>query len=206
MTILSESTGEGKSAILILSHLMNRDGKLGGESIARIAKAAGLFPVKYFDFLITSGWDYRKDCALKIADVVSDYLVDQYKFDRQKIFVESNSRDTVGDAVFVRENVVKPNAIRHLTVVTSEYHVERTNEIFDFFYKDIASIEVIGVSTESDDNVEILSHERRSLESFRKTFDGVNASDIVSVLSVISERHPFYNGEVFPRLSIVPEN
>ena len=63
-----------------------------------------------------------------------------YKINPQNLLCENNSRDTVGDAIFSRINIVKKFNYKNIAVVTSQYHVKRANEIFNFIYGETADI------------------------------------------------------------------
>ena len=56
--------------------------------------------------LATSGWAYRKDCSLALGDAVSNYLK-KLQLDNCHIISDTNSRDTVGDAFYLRKKVRK---------------------------------------------------------------------------------------------------
>ena len=122
-----------KKAIVILPHLMETNGVLDEQTISRINHSIKIFKEGDYDFFITSGWDYRKDSDKKI-------LTDTY------------SRDTVGDAFFIREQFVIPMNILNLTVVTSDWHVNRTKKIFNKFFQKKIFIKLIGVSTSLKNN------------------------------------------------------
>ena len=47
-----------------------------------------------------------------------------------KIIIELNSRDTVGDAFFSKQNILIGRGWKNLLVVTSDYHVKRTLIVF----------------------------------------------------------------------------
>ena len=93
--------------VIILSHLMNEDGLLNIESIKRIEKGVQIFNKRKCSFLATSGWAYRKDCSLALGDAVSNYVKKNFKLDNCQIISDTNSRDTVGDAFYLRKKLRK---------------------------------------------------------------------------------------------------
>jgi uncharacterized SAM-binding protein YcdF (DUF218 family) len=188
------------TAVLILAHLMGRNGELGEETQKRVEAAVSLFRDSDASHIITTGWDYRDDSELKIAEVIRYYLVDKCHLDPDCVLSDINSRDTVGDAYFVKCNIVGKMAFRRLTVVTSGYHVKRTREIFERFFLPNVAIDVFGVDVTSNYDSAILAHERSSLQAFRETFAGVDFTSDEDVFAALSSRHPFYNGEVYPRI------
>jgi hypothetical protein len=52
----------------------------------------------------------------------------------ERIRMESVSYDTIGNAYFSKLLHVDPPAWRHLLVITSEFHMTRTREIFEWVY------------------------------------------------------------------------
>ena len=186
-------------AVLVLSHLMDHKGRLNAESAARASRAYEVFNELGCDFLITSGWDYRKDTSICIGEAVKEFLIKHYNINRKYIISECSSKDTVGDAIFVKYNVVLPRNMSHLYIVTSGYHVPRVREIFNYFFSNTATIEVFGVDTDNDSVADIIEHEKKSIESFHETFNNVNPNKKVEVFRALSEIHPFYNGKIFPK-------
>mgnify|MGYP005641390191 CR=1 FL=1 len=192
---------KNKRALIILSHLKDANGELDDETLARIELGVELFRSKEFDFIVTSGWDYQDDSDLKIGEVVADNLRKRYSIDKSKILVDVCSRDTVGDAFFLRRNVVRPKSISSITVVTSSYHVKRTDMIFKKFFAPSVSVTTVGAKFALDNVEELLANEENSYRAFLATFDNVDISNDTAVFSALSLRHPFYNGKVYEKLN-----
>ena len=57
------------------------------------------------------------------------------------------------------------------------------------------------MSTKANFESEILLHEQQSLEAFLQTFKGVDFSSRREMFTALSERHPFYNGKVYPKIT-----
>ena len=193
---------KNKHALIILSHLKNSNGEIDDETLARIELGVELFRSKEFDFIVTSGWDYQDDSDLKIGEVVADNLRKRYSIDKSKILVDVCSRDTVGDAFFLRKNVVRPYDIGSITVVTSSYHVRRADEVFKKFFSPSVSVITVGANFALDNLEERLANEENSYRAFLSTFDNVDFSNDTAVLDVLSIRHPFYNGEVYKKINV----
>ena len=186
--------------LVVLSHLMSQNCELGKESVARADLAIKMFSCNEFDKLVTLGWDYRVDCDTPIADVVSDYIIKNSAIEKASIVAIKDSRDTVGDAFYCLD-FFRASTIKKIVVVTSDYHVDRTRFIFNHVFNKAVLIEVYGVNTTANLDSEILLHEQQSLDSFCQTFKGVNFSVRREIFSALSERHPFYNGKVYPKIS-----
>lgn len=187
-------------ALVVLSHLMSKNCTLSVESIARTDLAIKKNSSETYDLLITIGWAYRCDCITPIADVVRRYIVDHSSIDERLIKSLKKSRDTVGDAYFCLE-FFSNLKITKLHVITSDYHVNRANIIFNSIFSDHLPIEVFGVKTEANNDISVLDHEQRSLEAFYKTFKGVDMASKNSIFKALASRHPFYNGEIYTKIS-----
>lgn len=186
--------------LVVLSHLMSKNCELGEESVARADMAIKIFSCDEYDKLVTLGWDYRVDCDVPIAEVVSDYILKNSDIKKASVIAIRESRETVGDAVFCLD-FFRGSKLKKIVVVTSDYHVARTKFIFSRVFNNAVSIEVYGVDTEANLDSEILMHEQQSLDAFCQTFNGVDFSSRREIFTALSERHPFYNGKIYPKIS-----
>ncbi|NRA38646.1 MAG: YdcF family protein [Planctomycetes bacterium] len=183
------------SAIIVLGNLMDHLGHLNDESIARMDLAREKTHESHVEVLMTCGWDYRDDTEITIADAMRSYGI-SCGISAELIVSEIHSRDTVGDAVFSKINLIKNRNTNNILVVTSDYHVRRTREIFNFVYGDQFQITVIGAFAGKHSR----PSEDESLSAFRQTFLGIAAGDDVAIYNCMCSRHPFYNGSVYPKI------
>ena len=102
--------------------------------------------------------------------------------------------DTAGNA---REAAtwVGRHGFGSLLVVTSAYHAQRTDEIFDFILRDIAPVTVRATNEPVTDAQRIA--EASSTEAFHRAFNGLEPGDVSGMLSTLHAHHPLYNGEVY---------
>jgi len=185
-------------AVIVLANQMDENGLLNSESKARANKAVEILNERDISHIVTCGWAYRNDSDIKIADAFKSYIVNSLGVNPSKVITELNSRDTVGDAYFTKINLALSLNWKNLCVVTSDYHVKRTKEIFSFIYGNDFSVEVYGASVACD--ISILSNELASIKAFRDTFLGVTIGNNIEILKRLRERHPFYNGQVYSRI------
>lgn len=185
--------------IIVLANEMDREGNLNLESRKRVELACDSYFDKRSTTLVTCGWNYRKDSELNIGDVLKQYAV-KAGVPAENIITELNSRDTVGDAFFTKVNIVSGKGWRKLLVVTSDYHVSRTSNIFRFIYGPQYQIEVIGAA--GFDTPEKQASEQKSNAAFNNTFENAEAGNDEVILTRLSTRHPFYNGEIHPKIEI----
>lgn len=187
------------SALVILSHLMDSNGNLEKESILRIDKALKLYDYFKYDYFITSGWDYREDTRLKIGDVMAQELINNRSIKKNHIIIDTNARDTVGDAFFIRRRILK-FPIKKMTVITSDYHVKRTKIIFKKFFEPKIKIEIVGAETNKVNYDTLNKYEELSTKAFMKTFSSVNFLSDDEVFKRLIEKHPYYNGDIYKKL------
>jgi uncharacterized SAM-binding protein YcdF (DUF218 family) len=184
--------------VIVLANLMDAYGTLNGESAGRAECAAGVFFKFNAKMIVTCGWAYRQDSPISIADAFKKHLIVNHCLSDSNILTEPNSRDTVGDAYFTKVNVIEPLGFTEILVVTSDYHIPRTKEIFDFVYGNHYSLSYFGAATRN--HQERLESELSSLEAFKKTFLNVRRGDSLGVLGALRTNHPYYNGEVYPKI------
>ena len=177
-------------AIIILSHLMDSKGNLNNESSLRADRGYELYRNHDKSYIITCGWDYRDDSDIKISDAMSDYLNKKYNIPLEKIIKEPNSKDTVGDAVFTRRNIVEKNKFKDIAIVTSSYHLSRAKEIFKFVYGNNFNLSFFGCEIYFPQIIRI--KELNSLRKFRETFSANNIGDIDKIYNELINNHKLY--------------
>lgn len=187
-----------KTAVLVLANLMDKHGSLNLESKLRAERAVEVYKISKASTFVTSGWNYRIDSDICIADAMRDYISKSFGISLGSIIAEYSARDTVGDAFFSKINLAVALNWEKIIVVTSNYHAERTRKIFEFIYGDSFSIEVIPVDVVF--SAEQVAGEIESFRAFEKTFEGVEKGDTLQIYNRLLERHPFYNGDVYERI------
>jgi len=185
-------------AVIVLANLMDAHGRLNDESCARVNAAIEAYHQREAPLIVTCGWAYREDSPLPIAHAMREYAVEQ-GVPSANVIADIMSRDTVGDAVFTKQILAIPRNWRNLLVITSTYHVNRTKEVFSFIYGPDYVVDVRGAP--SDDTAQLRQTELASTLAFRSTFHDVVSGDDEAILKRLQERHPFYNGMVYPKLS-----
>ena len=61
-------------------------------------------------------------------------------------------------------------------------------------------VTVTGVKTVSMHDSNTIAHEQQSIDAFNRTFANTDFSEISSIYKAFSKHHPFYNGEVYPKI------
>tara|TARA_B100000767_G_C19704793_1_gene510044 strand:+ start:746 stop:1291 length:546 start_codon:yes stop_codon:yes gene_type:complete len=178
---------------------MSKNCELDAESIARSQLAIERFVNNEYEFLITIGWAYRVDCDTPISNVVKDFIIENSDIDQDSVVSISSSRDTVGDAYYCLEYLLKLN-LREIHIVTSDYHVRRVDLIFKKIFNNRFAVKIFGTHTDVTDDNRILLLEAQSADAFKRTFVQTDCSNINSIYRTLSKKHPFYNGEIHPKI------
>ncbi len=185
-------------SIIVLANHMDNFGILNNESRLRVNCAIDALSCNYASILITCGWAYRKDLNISIAEAMRKYAKTLYSSTNATILTEANSRDTVGDALFTKINMALPLGWKKIMVVTSDYHVKRSRNIFTFVYGPSIQIDVIGTPCPHDRQQ--INKEIVSMAAFSKTFDGITPGDTKAIYERLRKEHPFYNGKIYKQI------
>lgn len=184
-------------AIVVLSHLMDGQGRLDSESKRRAKCGARILKDKKYDSIITLGWAYRKDVVISLAESMKRYMTTILGIEHSRIEIDNRSRDTVGDAVFSKLFFLNKEITftAPLVIVTSFYHIERAKKIFGFVYGNTNQLTFIPTGKMTSQKRRIL--ELKSLRNFEQTFSNINKGDINQIIKRLAGKHPYYNGTMF---------
>ena len=181
---------------VVLGHLMSATGELSNESKRRVLKLVECIKDKENQLIFFCGWDYRNDSNIKLAKALSDFFIKQ-KPSAHKIILLESSRDTVGDAVLLKYYFENHIAEKKINVITSNYHIDRSQRIFDFvFYQNDIFMHAAKIEFNKQNDI----HEYKSLEAFEETFKDINPGDIDAIYERLISSHPYYNGKIHARL------
>jgi len=177
-----------KTAVVVLGHQMNSDGEPNEIGLARLAAAAAELRKTPAAILVTSGWAYRDDTKMSLADGMADAAIRLHGIADKDIIRLHDARDTVGDAVFFARSVDSSST----RVVTSDYHKARTERIFRFVLGEDAQFRVVGTGEKIASSIE--HNEADSLAAFEATFLGIDPGDLDAIYRRMKSSHPYYNG------------
>ncbi len=179
---------------LVLGHLMRRDGQLSIPSKKRVEMGASLMRSGKVDLIIFSGAAYRSDTARTLASAMRDFAIFHCFADPKRIKIDTNARDTVGDAIFLRrrlETLRDYSKSEEIYVISSEYHANRVAKIFNFVFGKGAPLRFLSV--ESPFGFLHVRREAESLNAFYQTFAGIDAGDLESIELRLVTHHPLYS-------------
>ena len=182
---------------VVLGHLMSRDGILDEESKARVNRLIEVTNKEESPMIFFCGWDYREDSDLTIAEAMKNYFIEHSSI-KSEIYLSMKSRDTVGDAVFLKRDFGFLLQNKSINLITSDYHCDRAQLIFDFVFG--GKQEVIAIPAISKRNKISKTHEEDSTRAFLKTFKSVTQADEKAIYERLKLQHPYYNGLIFDKI------
>jgi hypothetical protein len=163
-------------------------------TVARAHKAAQLARERIELVVICSG-DRQLEAAggsPSEAALMRDLIVSQ-GIAAERVAVEDESRDTIGNAVLTAVRYLAGIEPRPLAVITSPFHLERAVETFRHVLPYPWQLEAVA-SDETDDDIERAARETRYLQETTKLFAGVRPGDFRTMATRLRERWPYYRG------------
>ena len=185
-----------KDAIVILGGGINSDGSLPNTSRNNVNKGIELFKKNVSDLIIMSGgisFQLTYKPPKTEAKAMKDYAI-QLGVPEDNILLEENSKDTIGNAYFTKIDFLKPNNLRNIVIVTSDFHMERTKYIFQ---------KILGLKYQMD-FVEAPSEltqkefenrnkvEEKILFDIKKWLDEIKDGDDDKIKELLYTKHPGY--------------
>lgn len=173
--------------IVVLGGGMLRDGTPALATLARGEAAAALAREHPEAAIICSGSHGvgrkpRRSEAAAMAEVI---VANGITGDR--IFLEDQSRDTIGNAVHVADRYLSGIAPRPVYVVTSPFHLERSIETFRLVLG--TSWQIAGVaSAPAPDDGERAKHEAKFLMQTRAFLAGIAPGEVARMVAKLRSR------------------
>jgi uncharacterized SAM-binding protein YcdF (DUF218 family) len=173
--------------IVVLGGGMLPDGTPAPATLARGAAAAELGREHPEAAIICSGSHGvgRKPRRSEAATMAELIIANGIKGDR--IFLEDESRDTIGNAVHVADRYLSSLAPRPLHIVTSPFHLERSVETFRLVLGPAWEIEGVASAPAPDDG-EREKHESRFLMQTRAFLAGIAPGEIARMVAKLRSR------------------
>lgn len=185
-------------AIVVLGGMVDEDGTLAPWVAARVERAleayeAGVAPRVVFTG--RSGLYGPAQPPITEAAAMAAYA-QQLGLPSEAVLLEEHARDTLGNAYFVRRDILQPNDWRSIRVVTNDFHLSRSAWVFrkvlgpryDFSFTSAPS----GFST--DELIVRAVDECRVSIFLNEWLATVEDGDDISVDSVMRHHHPAYSG------------
>ncbi len=177
-----------KAVVVLGSGFSGRTGKLAHRAVERLREA--LKSHKGFDSILLCGgptWNGKSE-----AQAMKEWLVKR-RVNSNKIIKEEKSKDTFGNAIYVKRVLLKKD-IKNALVVTSQLYLKRTKKAWKFVSGNKlklnfrASKENLGRKERKIQQ----KHEKKGWKMFAKVTKGLKAGNDKAVEKRLLKEHPFY--------------
>ena len=186
---------------VVLGGGIGADGSPLPSTIARAHRAAQIARERPELALICSG-DRQSGApadAPSEAALMRDRIVG-WGIDADRVVLEDESRDTLGNAVLTAARYLHGIEPRPLWIITSPFHLERATETFRHVLGYPWQVQAVA-SDETSDDVERAARETRFLQEMTVFFAGIRPGDLRAIAKRLRERSPEYaNSPTLARL------
>ena len=180
--------------IIVLGGGISREGILPPWVLPRLDKALELYHENVAPVILLSGKG-RDNFPVPEAEAMRDYLKDR-GMDPRRLLLECLSADTLQNAFFSRVIHLDPLHLGSAVVITNEFHMQRTQQIFNFVMR--ADFEV-SYQAVSDHNLNKRDLELRAFtethlrEFYQRLFASLQQGELMGLHRFIYDlENPFY--------------
>ena len=182
------------AAIICLSHELNNDNSLSIDSLKRLKKSIELHESYKCEYFITTGWKYNKDIDQSLSKIMADYVIKNSNININQIHEEPLAKDTVGEAYFTKKNFFQSNFhINKLIIVTSDWHLSRAKEIFNFIFSEDGDPKLSFYKISGDSACRKKEVLNSSIFAFREMTKLCKKGNLDEIYSKMRQHHPLYN-------------
>jgi vancomycin permeability regulator SanA len=176
-----------EDAIFVLAGGLNEENRNHQWVIRRLDLAIELYKIKNVPIICLGGGTYHKPSPINQegfvmheSTVCVQYLISQ-GIPASSLMREWSSYDTIANAWFALMNYVIPFNYEKIVIITSDFHMDRTREIFEWIWriagKDITKIKFLEVDSEGLDREIIEARKIREQESLFKLKEMIHGID-----------------------------
>jgi hypothetical protein len=174
--------------IICLGSPLNKDQELTWQCQARVEEAALLFQQhQESKLLLTGGNSHNPPQTLTSeSEAMRKYLIAKYQVDRTRLLLETESTSIVEQLCVIKHELIAPEGLKNICLVSDELHIRRAAMIFDLIFGDGCALFTQGaVMNLSGPYLEALSRlEQQSCEHDRQTYINVERGDDQLVLQL----------------------
>lgn len=174
-----------------LSNRINPDGTLQEDVRRRVDLSITLYQNEFGQTITMSGGYADREAPFTHAEAMKRYAIQQ-GVPNNDILKEEDSLDTIGQAYFVKKNVIVPKNWDRFSVVSSEYHIPRVKKIFNFIFGPEFLIEYKSATSLLQHDIKIRLKEFLSLTSFYMLFAGIKPGNDVRITERLFSTHQLY--------------
>ena len=155
--------------IAILGYGFSKDWKLSLNTYHRMKIGADLYKKGVAKKIAVCGrWSINYDLKNIVpptteAEEMKKVLVD-LGIPEEDILKEDWSKDTIGNAFFLKTKIVKPLSFEKILVTCADYHLERVKFIFNKVFEESYLVDFFPVTTKSVNNKDFIALQREVLQ------------------------------------------
>jgi len=155
-----------------------------------------LFKEGVAEYIIFSGaWSfmYTYKPPITEARAMQEYAITN-GIPYDKILLDEEARDTIGNAYFPKVRIIKPRGWRNVMVVTSEFHLKRTRYVFEKVFGPDYNLKFIAVMSAlpQDMFTHIINMEKKNLELTQRKIGEIPDGDDKAIGEFLFTKHPAY--------------
>ena len=190
-----------KDVIIVLAGGVNYDGTLPPNPKLRVEKGVELYNQRKAKKIIMSGaYGFWLDWLKKVPPIHEAEAMKNHALflgiPHEDILIEDDSKDTLGNAYFVKVSILEKNNWKNIIVVTSDYHLPRVKIIFNTVLGPDYTIEYVeskNIFTEEEKQVWKES-EAKTIEVSNKiiNIDIIKPGDTEEIKNILFTVHPGY--------------
>jgi len=174
--------------VLVLGNKL-LSGRIHPELQGRMDIGIQVFKEKSANYIILSGGKSNPDVNYAECEVMRGYAIEK-GFPPEKIILDHNSLDTIGNAYFTMKIVDDLTNCSEVYVISSCYHMKRVKFIFELCYKNCYNLNLDYCYHIEDSYAK--SKEKKSIEKARKLFENIVPGDIEEIRKRIFTLHELY--------------
>lgn len=174
--------------------------------IVRLDKALLMLKNRETDFIITTGrYSKRSKTEHSVsgpkteAEVGKLYLSNKGReigmsFVKKRLLFENKSLDTLGNAWYAKKICLEPNDIQEVYIITSDFHIERSELIFRWVLGSSYKLHMVSLNTYFKGKGKRESLERVFIDYFKKwLIPYIKAGDDEKIYNYIMTEHLIYS-------------
>jgi hypothetical protein len=185
-----------KHAIVVLGCGVDAEGNIGSDAMSSITLAVEALKTPADTCLIMTGnVSYKATFKPSIseAQAMKDYTI-SLGVPVSQIFVETESKDTLGNLFFTKQNLLLPLGITDVMIVCGpNQRSERILYLAGKILGDEYNFRLIEHDTNRPGERE---REQRSLALVKKWLDNIPAGDMNAIYTLMRAKHPGYNSSI----------
>lgn len=183
-------------AIVVLGCGIDAAGVIGADAQGSVRLAKEALESSSDACIVMSGnVSYKATFRPSISEAqgMKDYAV-SLGIPSDRIFVETESKDTVGNLVFTKQNVLRPLGITDVTVVRGPNQSD--NRIQFLIGKILGPEYSVNIVRPDIERPEEAEREQRSLAVATEWLSDIKDGDDIAVYELLRRKHPGYNSAI----------